>query len=178
MNTINKKDIKKLHRYMKKNQLGPVGTVIGIILLATMVFSYATREGHLVDGVYLQKCVDGDTAHFHIDGSLEKVRFIAVDTPEITSSDYYAKQAKDYTCGRLQEAEKIEIKIDPLAKEPDKYGRLIAWVYVDGELLQKELVEQGYASVKYIYDDYLYVDQLRQLEHQAKVNKIGIWKKQ
>lgn len=176
MNKIKKKDLKKIERFVKKQKLNGFMSLVLFGLMFSILFVYVNRDGQMVEGVVLSKCVDGDTAHFNVDGNLEKVRFIAVDTPEINKKDYYAKEAKDYTCGRLQEAETIELKIDPLAKEPDKYGRLIAWVYVDGELLQRELVEEGYASVKYIYDDYLYVDELYHLETQAKHLKKGIWK--
>lgn len=173
MKQIRKKDLKKLARHAKK---GKPGSLIALVLLVVLTFTYMNREGQVVEGVVLSKCVDGDTVHFKVDGQLEKVRFIAVDTPEVNKNEPYALEAKDYTCDRLTQAETIELKIDPLAKEPDKYGRMIAWVYVDGELLQKELVSEGLASVKYIYDDYLYVDELYHLEAQAKNLKLGIWK--
>lgn len=176
MKPIKEKDLKKIHKFVKRQKFGPWTTLIIFVLMVAMVFVYINRDGQVVEGVVLSKCVDGDTAHFEVDGELEKVRFIAVDTPELKSKDKYAAEAKEYTCSRLQEAEVIELKIDPLAKEPDKYGRLIAWVYVDGELLQKELVEEGLASVKYIYDDYLYVNELYKVQDQAKQQKIGIWK--
>lgn len=176
MKRLNEKELKKIHRFVKKQKLSPLLTLIAFALITVFSFVYINRDGQVVEGVVLAKCVDGDTAHFNVDGVLEKVRFIAIDTPEINKKDYYAQEAKEYTCNRLTEAEKIELKIDPLAKEPDKYGRMIAWIYVDGELLQRELVEEGYASVKYIYDDYLYVDELYHLETQAKNMKKGIWK--
>lgn len=176
MKRIKDKDIKKIHRFVKKQKMGPVMSFVIFALILAMSVVYINRDGQIVEGVVLSKCVDGDTAHFKVDGILEKVRFIAIDTPELNKKEPFAIEAKDYTCDRLSSAQSIELKIDPLAKEPDKYGRLIAWIYVDGDLLQSELVEQGYASVKYIYDDYLYVDELYHLETQAKNSKLGIWK--
>ena len=176
MKKLKEKDLKKIHRMVKKQKMSPGLSLLTFALIAAMFFVYINRDGQVVAGVTVNKCVDGDTVHFDVDGKVEKVRFIAVDTLELKDKDPLAYEAKDYTCERLKAADTIELKIDPLAKEPDKYGRLIAWVYVDGELLQKELVEKGLASVKYIYDDYLYVDELYHLETQAKHTKIGIWK--
>nr|WP_252968929.1 thermonuclease family protein [Erysipelothrix rhusiopathiae] len=52
----------------------------------------------------------------------------------------------------------------------------MAWVYVDDALLQELLVSGGFAKVKYIYGDYLYVDKLNGLQAHAKKQKVGIWK--
>ena len=56
-----------------------------------------------------------------------------------------------------------------------KYDRVLAWVYVDGDLLQKELVSKGYAQVKYVYDEYLFSEELKELEVEAKEKKLGMW---
>lgn len=125
--------------------------------------------------VSLVSCIDGDTATLNVSGSTQKVRFIAVDTPEITSNDYYAKEAKNYVCDRLNQGP-IFLEFDPNSDQYDDYGRMIAWVYVGDSLLQKEIIEEGYGKVKYIYGDYKYVDELNQLQSQAKKSKMGIWR--
>ena len=60
-------------------------------------------------------------------------------------------------------------------RDRDKYGRTLAWVYADGVLLQKELVKQGLAEVKYIYGDYAYTKELQELEKEAKKEKLHMW---
>ena len=128
------------------------------------------------DVVTLDKCIDGDTASFSFNGNVEKVRFIAVNTPESTSKvEFYGKEASEYTCDKLTNASIIELEYDPKSDKKDKYDRVLAWVYVDGNLLQKDLVENGYGEVAYIYDDYLYVDDLCTIQNNAYNNKIGIW---
>lgn len=125
--------------------------------------------------VTLIKCIDGDTATFNVDGTNHKVRFISIDTPELSSDDYYAQEALDYTCDRLSSGE-ITLEFDPNSDKFDKYNRMIAWVYVDDALLQKELVEKGFAQVKYVYGDYKYVDELYEVQTLAKKSKVGIWR--
>lgn len=130
------------------------------------------------EGIQLVACVGGDTAKFLIDGNEEKVRFLAVDTPETKHPqkgvEPYGQEASDYTCNRLTTAETIVLEYEE-SNQSDKYGRVLAWVWVDGNLLQRELVSGGYAEVKYIYGDYKYTDELYGLEDNAKQNKLRIW---
>lgn len=126
--------------------------------------------------VEFQKCTDGDTAHFMVDGKDTTVRFLAIDTPEYTKEkEPYGKEASEYTCTALKHAKKIELEYDDGSDPKDKYGRALAWVFVDGSLLQKELVEQGLAEVTYIYGEYAYTEELYQAQEEAKAAKLHIW---
>ncbi len=130
--------------------------------------------------VSLEKCVDGDTANFKdSEGNIFKTRFLAIDTPETVHPtkevEAYGKDASNYTCDQLTEAKEIRLEYDPAAEKEDKYNRRLAWVFVDDVLLQKSLVELGYAEVAYLYDDYKYTPILQDTEALAKAKKVGIW---
>lgn len=126
--------------------------------------------------VTLSKCTDGDTAHFIIKGKDTTVRFLAINAPEYTKEkEPYGKEASAYVCDALTNAKTIELEYDDGSDETDKYGRTLAWVYADGKLLQRELVTQGLAEVKYIYGDYAYTDELKSLEKAAKKQKLNMW---
>lgn len=126
--------------------------------------------------VTLQKCVDGDTAWFIKDGEKIKARFLAIDTPESTTEvEEYGKEASEYTCNLLTNASTIEIEYDPNSDKTDKYNRHLVWVFVDGELLQEKVIENGLAEVAYLYGDYKYTTDLEKAEKIAKDNKIGMW---
>lgn len=126
--------------------------------------------------VYLEKCVDGDTAWFKIENSTIKTRFLAIDTPESTNRiDPYGKEASEYTCNLLTKAKKIEIEYDPNSNKKDKYNRDLVWVFIDNELLQEKIIENGLAEVKYIYGDYKYTNILEEKQKYAKENKLNIW---
>ena len=126
--------------------------------------------------VTLYKCVDGDTAWFKKDEKIIKTRFLAIDTPESTKEiEPYGKEASTYSCDRLKNSNNIEIEYDKKSDKLDKYGRHLVWVFVDNSLLQKELIDKGLAEVKYIYGDYLYLDELKKSEEKAKFNKLNIW---
>lgn len=129
--------------------------------------------------VKLKKCVDGDTARFMIGNEIKSTRFLAINTPEVkhgkTKAQPYGKEASDYTCKRLKNAKKIELEYDDNSSKTDKYGRVLAWVFVDGELLQNELVKNGYAEVKYLYGDYKYTDTLQESMKKVKQEKLNMW---
>lgn len=129
--------------------------------------------------VTLDKCIDGDTARFFINGESRTVRFLSINAPEIAHDDveeeYYGYESSLYTCKLLSRASIIKLQYDPKSDKVDKYDRVLAWVYVDDVLLQKELVSGGYAEVKYVYDDYLYSNELKELESIAKEKKLGMW---
>ena len=126
--------------------------------------------------VTLNKCVDGDTAWFNLNNKVIKARFLAIDTPESTKEiEPYGKEASNYTCNMLKRADKIEIQYDPDSKKLDKYDRHLVWVFVDDKLLQEEIVKEGLAQVKYIYGDYLYLDELKNYEKIAKAKSLNIW---
>lgn len=154
--------------------------MIFVLVLGIMCYEYFQSQLPLnsSSGVQLQKCVDGDTAHLVIDGKEETVRFLAIDTPETvkpgTPVQPYGKEASEMTCGLLTEAKEIKLEYEE-SNKTDKYGRLLAWVWVDGELLQQKLISEGYAEVKYIYGDYKYTDQLIGIQEHAKVQKKGVW---
>ena len=126
--------------------------------------------------VKVLKCIDGDTVRLVEDREIITVRLLAIDTPELSSKDPYATIASNYTCNALLNANQITLETDPQAKDADRYGRKLRWVYADDQLLQNLLVKRGYAKVAYLYADYSYVDQLLKSEQLAQQQKLGIWK--
>ena len=142
--------------------------LISILFLPTSVFAKKIK-------VKLDKCIDGDTVSVIMNKETVKVRFLAVDAPEIDKEEPYSTEAKDFTCELLTNAKNIYLEKDPAADETDKYNRYLAWVWADDILVQKELVEIGYAKVAYLYSEYKYDDELKEFENYAKENKLNIW---
>lgn len=129
--------------------------------------------------VTFNRAIDGDTAVFNIPNYDEPVtvRFLAINTPESTSKvELYGKEASEFTKEKLKNSKKIVLEYDNNSTEMDKYNRRLAWIWVDDELLQELLIENGLAKVDYIYGNYKYVEQLEEKQEKAKSSKIGIWK--
>lgn len=147
-----------------------------IILLIIIPFNVYAYEKETVT---LNKCVDGDTAWFNLNEEKIKARFLAIDTPESTNKiEFFGKEASEYTCNKLKKANKIEIEYDENSNKYDKYNRNLVWVWIDNELLQNLIIENGYGKVAYLYGDYKYTDLLKKSEKNAKEKNIGIWNKE
>lgn len=149
------------------------------ILLTLLLFTCISVKAETIEVNY-KSCIDGDTAWFTTNDEDIKVRFIGIDAPEIEHDDkeaeYYSEEAKDYVCKILENAKKIELEFDPNSDKQDKYDRFLAWVFIDSNLLQKDIIKNGYAKVAYLYDNYKYSDILLKNEEIAKRKNLGIWK--
>lgn len=162
-----------------------ISLMIFLIIKKLLIFSFLLPIivfANTKEKVKFVKCVDGDTAKFERNNKVFTLRFLAVNTPETKSPkkgvEFYGKEASNYTCKRLQEAKTIEIEYDNKSERKDRYGRNLGWVFLDDKLLQKDLVENGYAKVDYIYDKYKYVEKLKEIEKKAKEAKKGLWQKE
>ena len=143
------------------------------ICFFTLIFNISASERQVVT---LNKCVDGDTAWFNLNGEKIKARFLGIDTPESTNKvESYGKKASEYTCDTLKNANIIEIEYDDNSDKQDKYDRELVWVFVDNELLHEKILKEGLAEVKYIYGDYKYLSVINNAQEEAKTNKLNIW---
>ncbi len=90
--------------------------------------------------------VDGDTAWFidKVTGERFKLRFLGINTPEThAGEDPWGLAAAAYTEERLKNAKQIVLEAEGARKET--YDRYLGFVWVDGVLLNLEIVEQAYS---------------------------------
>lgn len=131
------------------------------------------RLGEKYDAEFV-KCVDGNTAHFKINGQVFKTRFLYIDTPENSNEiEPYGKEASVFTCNFLKTG-KITIETDGESVY-DQYGRLLAWVWVGDQLLQEEMTKAGFVEDFYDYGDYLYEDRIISAMEDARKLSKGIY---
>jgi micrococcal nuclease len=111
---------------------------------------YENRD-FLRDGIGIVNyiaCVDGDTSIFQsINGGRQlRVRYVGIDTAESTSRvEPWGMPATQYVCDILESAELIVLEMDPAAGRLDNFGRDLAYVWVDGKLLNLMIVEQAFS---------------------------------
>jgi len=144
--------------------------VVGIVCL--LIFSFAQSQQIWRTCIIV---IDGDT--ILLDGN-EIVRLIGIDTPETKDPrkpvQYYGREAYEFT-KRLVEGKKVRLVYD--LNKKDKYGRRLAYVYLeDGTFLNAEVIKQGYGFV-YRYFLFKYFDEFKQYEKEARKNEIGLWTK-
>lgn len=125
------------------------------------------------------KNVDGDTVDININGKIEKVRMLCVDTPEThhprLGVQPFGPEASEYTKKILSVGTKVEIE-PGLGEGRDKYGRLLAYIYINGKMFNEMLLEEGLARVAYIYaPNTQYVDEFYAIQKKAQKKGVGIW---
>jgi micrococcal nuclease len=99
-------------------------------------------------------------------GRTETVRLYGIHSPG--APQHFGETASQYMRNRV--LGKI-VRIDPLIVDPFK--RVVAWVYLDDECLNKELLRQG---MTWWYRKYVpFETELAALEEEARQAKIGLW---
>lgn len=137
----------------------------------------AETEGENRIPAKVTKVTDGDTITVEVDGKEEKVRLLLVDTPETVHPSKpvqpFGKEASSFAKDTL-DGKDIELELD--VSERDKYGRLLAYVWVDGQMFNELLLKEGLARVAYVYaPNVKYVDQFREIQDKARKDEKGIW---
>ena len=125
------------------------------------------------------RVVDGDIIVIKYDGKYEKVRMLCVNTPESVHPDEkqnipMGNVASKYTQKKLiGKSVNLEFEIKKLR---GNYGRLLAYVFVDGQNLNLDLVRQGLSPyyTKYGKSE-KYDAEFLAAEKQARKEKLNIW---
>ena len=136
------------------------------------------KDGYEI--VTVDTLADGDTTTFNLKSGKRTTRYLAVDTPETSNGvEPWGMAAKKFVNNLLSNAKQIVLERDPMLFNDedgvdnstlDKYGRLLAHVWVDGELVQYKVVEESLGAVTYLYYDYKYNDILIELEKYVQRN--------
>lgn len=121
------------------------------------------------------KFVDGDTTYFEMAGQSLKVRYLLIDTPEVTKDQPFSQEAKNRVTELLSAAHEIRLEYD-IGSRQDHYGRQLMYVWADGILVQEQLAREGLCMVRYVTPpNTRYLDQVKAAEGEAKAAGRGIW---
>jgi micrococcal nuclease len=136
--------------------------------------------------------VDGDTVRVRLaNGTRETVRLVGVDTPELYGSNtpdefegvpdteagaaclrQYGEEASAFARKRL-DGQSVELAFDEGTGRRGFYGRLLAYVYVDGEQFNYALIDRGYAR---LYDSsFAERNRYAAAEERARNEGRGLW---
>lgn len=142
------------HRLSKRNKISLIAALI--IGLLTLLFQYLGLDDNVSDklqqnqpGLYkVTRFVDGDTISIDMNGKVEKVRFIGVDTPETHKPNApvqcYGPAASAFTKNLISD-NRVRLEADPLSTNRDRYDRLLRYVYLpNNTLVNQKIIEQGY----------------------------------
>lgn len=122
--------------------------------------------------------VDGDTIAVNMNGTLETIRFIGIDTPETHKPNApvqcYGPAAAAYTKNRIG-SQRIRLVSDSLSTNRDRYNRLLRYVYLpDNTNVNLELVAKGYAFA-YVSFPFTKSADFSAAQGKAQIEKLGLW---
>ncbi|MDD5041968.1 MAG: S-layer homology domain-containing protein [Candidatus Peribacteraceae bacterium] len=120
--------------------------------------------------------VDGDTFKVEIDGSIETIRIIGIDTPETVHPSKPVQCFGKEASAKLKElldGEDVTLEKNP-AEDRDKYDRLLRYVNLGGEDIGASMIEEGFA---YSYKQYPHprLEEYNALEQEAREENRGLW---
>ncbi len=140
-------------------------------LLAVGAAGAGTIEGAVV------RVVDGDTIYVQLADRVEKIRYIGVNTPEIhhpiKGEEPGGREAAQVNRG-LVNGRRARLELDVQTR--DRYGRLLAYVWVGDTMVNAELVRLGYAQVMTVPPNVRYQDLFLKLQRQAREAARGLWR--
>jgi micrococcal nuclease len=124
-----------------------IRTIVGAVAVANLIGCGGPDATCGPTAAIAQRVVDGDTIELD---SGEKIRYLLIDTPESTNgaTDCYGQNAKQLNSD-LVLGKPITLDYDE-SQCTDRFGRLLAYVSVDGVEVNHLLVERGYACTLYI----------------------------
>jgi micrococcal nuclease len=120
--------------------------------------------------------VDGDTVEVTSAGRRATVRLLGVDTPETVHPhrpvECFGPEASAFTRSRLL-GRTVRLSFDRVRR--DAYGRLLAYLEVDGRRFNDDLLANGYATLLVIPPNGAHGRSMLSLELEARRARLGLW---
>jgi micrococcal nuclease len=158
------------------------------ILLAVAAVAAAVillRGGHNGEDLNARvvRAVDGDTLVATADGRRFYVRLLGIDTPETHRPGRPVECGGPEASARMQQlappGTRVRLETDPTQDRVDRYGRLLAYVWLPGgRLIEDEQLRSGWAT-SYVFDGRPVSRYARLLasERVARRGRLGVWRK-
>lgn len=118
------------------------------------------------------RVIDGDTV---VTQDNQKIRLIGIDTPEININNPQ-KCLGDLATIKMKELlQDRYVTLEKDISHTDQYNRLLRYIWVDNQLINEVLLQQGYAQIETINPDTKYQHRLSAAQTQAKNQHLGLW---
>jgi micrococcal nuclease len=162
-----------------RGQLGSLVLLLVVALLILRPWEGGTSgrdEGPHTVTALVVRVIDGDTVEARIDGELEDVRYIGVDTPETVKPDTpvqcFGPRASAFNHD-LVEGRQVRLVFGE--ERRDVYGRLLAYAYLGRRFVNATLVSRGLARSLTIPPNDRFAPLFRRLELRAARMGRGLW---
>ncbi len=164
--------------------------IAGLIILAAAIWALVyfvpkinlpqnVKDSVAAPGYYkITTVVDGDTIEVNMDGTIERVRLIGIDTPETQEPnapvECFGVAASNFA-HQLMDGKSVRLEADPINTNRDRYDRLLRYAYLpDGTFYNSEVIKQGYGFA-YLNFPFSKSDEFAQYQTEARDAKRGLW---
>jgi micrococcal nuclease len=156
--------------------VAPARWWLALLLLVPLLGGGSAGAGVTIEGTVV-RVVDGDTIHVQLADRVEKVRYIGVDSPEIhhpvKGEEPGGREAATVNRG-LVEGRRVRLELD--VRTRDRWGRLLAYVWVSDTMINAELIRLGYAHVMTVPPNVRYQELFVKLQREAREAGRGLWR--
>ena len=123
------------------------------------------------------RIVDGDTIELLFGSEIYKIRYLNVDAPEMSGGDGGGPECLAEDAKLLNEQLTFErtVELEYDVECTDRFDRLLAFVKVDGRMVNEVIIERGFGQVLVIPPNVKYQSEFEILEARAKDNRAGVW---
>lgn len=161
--------------------MGHTRTLVCVVALAGALTwsACAGQPPRPPDRATVTEIVDGDTLVVEVDGRVESIRLLGLDTPETRHPtrpvECFGPEATDELAELIPPGTEVRLERD--AEPRDRYGRLLVYVFrvEDGLFVNHELVATGHGRVLLIGPNRARAADLRRAEAEARAAAVGLW---
>lgn len=153
------------------------GVFLFVVVIAFCFFSFCIDRSFAAQkspGVRVVKVHDGDTVTLMMNGKMRKSRLTGIDAPEMNQRPW-GRKAKEHLIDIMNHTEwTVAVETDEVTH--DKYGRSLVYLWTnDNDLINEQMVLDGYAVLFSIKPNVRYGDRFSRAEKRARKEMKGIW---
>lgn len=141
-----------------------------VIIAIIFAFNKSVNALELKKEVELVNCTSLLNIWIKDNNEIKRIHLLAFESP----SGVLDNEINNYVCTTLKSAKKLEIAHD--RQRNDKYNRELVYLYVDGRILEEDLIRKGYGQVDNVTTYLELAYPLCTVQKQAIKDGIGIWK--
>jgi micrococcal nuclease len=151
--------------------------VVTVLAAASVAGWWVGDQRRAADTPYrVVDVLDGDTIVVARGSSRDTIRLLGIDTPEThhptKGVQCYGPEASAYTTRRLLGR---MVRLEDDVETEDIYGRRLAYVYLDDDRFEDELLRLGYARLLVIEPNVAHARTMLDEELEARRRRLGLW---
>lgn len=154
--------------------------IIIVVVIAVLITVMHTRNKDDNDSNVFEvaEIIDGDTIEIKADSGTSSVRLIGINAPEVSHGESKGECFGDESTSHLKYLigdSDVVLEFDDTQGKYDKYNRLLAYVFINGNNINRQMIRDGYAY-EYTYEKpYKYRNDFIEASDAAAKEKNGIW---